>query len=132
MSVSGKYLTAKIGAAEIKGTYAWRVSERYEKLDAITAADNGNNRKDFGVGEAEISLRLLIDIASGAYEPVAAGTEITALTLYRKKGDAQPAYSFPLVRIFDSEQGAEIRGRVEVNATGENVGIYARNEPAAP
>ena len=131
MSVSGKYLTAKIGAAEIVGNYSWSVTERYDKIDAITAADGGNNRKDFGVGEADISLKLLIDVADGEVEPVVAGTEITNLKLYRKASDAQPAYLFPTARIFESTQGAEIRGRVEFTCSGENVGSYTRNEPGA-
>lgn len=129
MSVSGKFLTAAIGTTVIVGNYAWSVTERFDKLDAITAADGGANHKDFGVGEADITLRLLMDVTTGAYEPVAAGAEITNLRLFRKATDDAPAYEFPAVRIFESTQGAEIRGRVEVTANGENVGAYTRNDP---
>jgi hypothetical protein len=130
MSVSGKFLTAKIGSTVIVGNYGWTVRESAEKLDAVTAADAGKNRKDFGVEEAHITLKLLLDITSGAYAPVVMGTQITNLKLFRNASDVNPAYDFPTVRIFDSTQGAEVRGRFEVTAEGENVGTYTRNEPA--
>lgn len=129
MSVSGKYMTAKIGAAVIVGNHGWTVEEDFEKLDAVTAADAGANRKDFGVGEAQITLKLLLDVTTGAYNPVCAGTEIAQLKLYRNASDLSPAFTFPIARIFRSSQGAEIRGRFEVTASGENVGTYTRAEP---
>ena len=131
MSVSGKFLTAKIGTAVIVGNYAWTVKESVEKLDAITAADAGANRKDFGVEEAQITIKLLVDVTTVKYEPLAAGTEVTSLKLYRVATDAQPAFSFPLARVFDSDQGGELRGRFEMSAQLENVGAYTRFEPGA-
>jgi hypothetical protein len=107
------------------------VREKFERLDAITAADAGANRRDFGVGEAAITLRLLIDCTTGKYEPIVAGTEITTLKLYRQSTDTSPAYTFPIARVFDSSQGGEIRGRFEVTAEAENVGTYTRAEPGS-
>jgi hypothetical protein len=131
VSVSGKRLTGMINVTPITGIYGWTVRESFEKIDAITAADDGHNRKDFGVDEAQISLKLLVDITTGDYEPIVAGTEITTLKLFRHESDELPAYSFPIARVFDSTQGAEIRGRFEVSVEAENVGTYTRNEPGA-
>jgi hypothetical protein len=100
VSVSGKFLTCKIGTAVIVGNFGWTVREKFERLDAITAADAGANRRDFGVGEAAITLRLLIDCTTGKYEPIVAGTEITTLKLYRQSTDTSPAYTFPIARVF--------------------------------
>jgi hypothetical protein len=133
MSVSGKFLTCKYGAGptEFTGTYGWTVNEKYERLDAITAADDGANRRDLGVGEAAIQIKALVDIANGKYAPFKAGTDVTDLKLYRNAGDAQPAFVFPTARFFDSSQGAEIRGRFEATFDAENVGTYTANEPGA-
>jgi len=129
MSVSGKYLTCKINGVVIFDNYGWTVKESAVKLGRTTGRFLGFRATDQGVLGANISIKGYMDVASGQYEPVEAGTIITNLYLYRDQNDTTAAYEFPQANVFDSTQGGEIEGKVEWTSESESYGIYYCNDP---
>lgn len=131
MSVSGKFLTVKIGATPtiLTGAFRWTVREAAEKLDRTTGSDNGFGNADAGVIDADGQIEFFLDTTLGGYNVVAAGTILTSLKLYRNGTDLSPAYTFPTALILESEQGAEVRGRFQVNVRFTNQGSYTAADP---
>ena len=130
MSVSGKKISAKIGVTTVTGIVSWRVREKADELDATTAADAGYDHPDDGLWGATIEMKGVLDITTGVYLPIRRGTVLTNLNLFRDINDVTAAFVFPIAKVFESSQGAEIRGRFEIDATAKSVGTYTYNEPA--
>lgn len=130
MSVSGKKIAAKIGTTLIVGLVSWRVRESSQELDATTGADAGYEHPDNGVLGATIELNGVMDLTSGEYVPIRAGTEFTDLKCYRDAADTDPAFLFPTARVFESGQGGGVKERFEINCTAKSVGSYTVTDPA--
>lgn len=130
MSISGKYLEAKINGVFISGNYAWTVDESADDLDATTGEDDGYANHHDGVWDATINLKGYMDVAAGEYTPVRRGTVITNLQLYRDKDDDDPAFEFPSCLVLQSTQGGEVRGKIEWSARVVLRGTYTYNDPA--
>lgn len=130
MSVSGKKLSMKVGVTTFAAIVGWTVREKVDELDAATAADAGYDHPDAGFAGATIEIKGVLDITTGVYSPIKAGTTITTLKLYRDINDTTEAYSFPTALVVESSQGAENRGRFEISATAKSSGTYTYNEPA--
>ncbi|MBA4191312.1 MAG: hypothetical protein C0467_25295 [Planctomycetaceae bacterium] len=131
MSISGKYLTAKIGTTVITDNYAWDAAEGGQMLGRTTGAFLGKRAEDFGVDELTIIIKGYMDVAAGAYTPVRRGTTITNLRLYRDESDSVPAYDVPVAKVANSRQGAEVEGKVEWQAEIHAYGGWTYNDPGA-
>ena len=129
MSVSGKYIVAKINGTIVAGVQEWEADETIDQLDGTTGADEGFEADDGGIQRVVVTMNLVQDITTGVYSAVRAGTSITNLTLYRDKDDAQPAFSIPIFRVFQSTNRGEVRGRVTVRVVGRSYGTYTVNDP---
>jgi hypothetical protein len=130
MAISGKKLSLDIGGTTLAGVVSWRVREKVDELDGASAATNGYDNPEAGFGGATIEVRGWFDILAGDYSPIRAGTVITTLELYRNIDDTVVAFTFPLALVVTSDQGAENRGRFEINATIKSKGSYTYAEPA--
>jgi hypothetical protein len=130
MAISGKKLSVDINGATLLGIVSWRASERVEELDAASAATNGFDNPEAGFGGCTVSIRGWFDILTGDYAPLRAGTVLTNLELFRNIDDVTPAFLFASALVMESDQGAENRGRFEINATVKSKGSYTYNDPA--
>jgi len=128
MSVSGKFLTAKIGTATIVGVTEWNAEEDPDVLDA-TVGGPGYTDTDTGPGDVRVTMTVLIDTTTGQYAPVRAQTLITNLKLYRIVTDTTPAFTLPAAIVTRSSQRAAARGRVEATIECKNKGVYSAAEP---
>lgn len=131
-TISGKKLTAKLNATVIAGNYAWSVDEGGDVLDKTVGADNGWENEEMGVQNLHGTIKLYLDIATGAYATVRRGTILAQLKLYRALADAQPAFSITSALVTKSTQGAEVKGRFEVTIEFHSQGdVVTANEPGA-
>jgi hypothetical protein len=132
MSVSGKFMQAKIGGmapVAVVGNYAWSAEENAEELDRTEAETEGFEDTDDGVWSLTVNLKGFMDIADGSYTPVRRGTLITDLKLFRDKDDATPAFVIPKAKVYTSTQGGEVKGKVEWTARIKAKGSYTYNDP---
>lgn len=130
MSISGKYMEARIGATVVRGNFAWSAEEGAAELDGTTAQDNGFENPDDGLYSLVVNLRGYMDVATGQYVPVRRGTTISNLRLYRNKNDLAPAFDVPVAKVFNSTQGGEVAGKIEWTARVKAKGSYTYNDPA--
>jgi hypothetical protein len=129
MSVSGKYMTCKIGTTVIFDNYAWTVDENNKELDRTTGAFNGFGAEDLGIQRARIAIKGYMDVSLGQYTVVSTNTIITNLNLYRDENDTTPAYNFPTAKVFKSSQGGEVDGKIEWTSSINSYGDYTINDP---
>lgn len=127
--ISGKALTAKIGATTIVGVFNWEAEEVAAELDTTTAADGGFDHPEDGVKSLTVRLRGYMDTVDGEYAPIRRGTTISNLNLFRASTDATAAFVIPTAKVFRSTQGGEIKGRIEWSAEIKAVGSYTYNDP---
>lgn len=113
MSVSGKFLTCKLGSTVIAGNYSWSVEESGEKLDKTTGADSGRGNQDIGVIDTTVQIKGYHDNATGVYTPIRSGTTLTDLKLFVLSTDTDPAFAFSSATVGRSRIGAEVRGKFE-------------------
>jgi hypothetical protein len=128
MSISGKFMTCKIGPTVITLNSAWTADEEVKELDRTTGADLGFRNRDGGVQDLRITIKAYYDIATGQYAECEAGTVITNLSLYRDINDAEPAFLIPSCIALKSTQSAEVDGKIEWNAQIAIKGSYTYNE----
>lgn len=131
MSISGKKLSLDINSTTLVGIVSWRVREKVDELDGASAATGGFDNPEAGFAGATIEIRGLFDIVAGVYTPIRAGTTLATLELFRDIADTTPAFSFSSALVLTSDQGAENRGRFEINATVKSKGSYSYDEPGA-
>jgi hypothetical protein len=129
MAISGKKLSVDVNGTTLLGVVSWRVREAADELDASSAASGGYNDVEAGFIGATIEIRGWFDILTGDYTPIRAGTTLTNLELFRDITDVTAAFTFASALVVSSDQGAENRGRFEINATVKNKGSYTYDEP---
>ena len=129
MSISGKYLTAKIDGVVIFDNYAWTATESSVKLGRTTGAFNGYRASDQGIQDVQVAIKGYMDVTSGMYAPVEAGIIIEDLYLYRDENDATAAFEIPVAKVFVSTQGGEVEGKIEWTSTIDSYGEYTYNDP---
>jgi hypothetical protein len=132
MSISGKYLTAKIATAIIVGNYSWTVEEGADILDRTVGADLGHENEDLGVDFTHVTIKGYMDVAAGAYIPIRRGTIITALNLYRDIADTTAAFAISSALVVRSRQSAEIRGKVEFECEVHSKGSVVTYDDPGP
>lgn len=130
MSVSGKKLAAAINGTAVVGLVSWRLSETSQELDATTGADLGFESPDHGLLGCQVELGGTMDLTTGRYVPLRAGTTLANLRLFREVTDVTPAALIPTALILQSNQGGEVRGRFEIAATIKSKGSYTISDPA--
>jgi hypothetical protein len=129
-SISGKKLSVDINSVTLLGTVSWRCREKVDELDGASAATSGYDSPEAGFAGATVEIRGWFDILAGDYTPIRAGTTLTNLELFRDITDVTPAFLFGSALVVTSDQGAENRGRFEINATVKSKGSYTYNDPA--
>ncbi len=131
MSISGKYLTARLGATNITGTHEWSVSESGDRLEATTGANNGRGKKDVGVIDTRIKVVFYLDVSSGAFVFIRTGTALTDLKLFADGNSVTPLYSISSATVFEASVRGQIRDRFIVDAEIEaNGDVVTANNPA--
>lgn len=130
MSISGAYLSAKIGSTEIEGVMEWTAEEEVEELDRTGGADQGFGNRDAGVKDLTVTMRLFQDTTTGDYATIKAGTTITNLRLRRVAADTNPAFDIPSALVLRSSTAVKTRGGIYVDVTAKNRGSYTTNDPA--
>lgn len=122
MSISGKFLTAKINTTVIAGVHEWTVNETADRLEATTGADGGRGKKDVGVIDTTVRIVFYFDITTGEHLFIAAGTTITTLKLFADGAAVTPLYSFTTAKVFDKTVRGQIRDRFIVDTDIEAYG----------
>ena len=130
MSVSGAYLSARIGNTTIAGVQSWTASESVDELDAQVGSDNGYSKYDFGSITLSVTLDLVQDISSGVYTTIRAGTTITNLNLYRNANATSQAFNVPTFKVYESEQKGAIKDRFTTRVSGKAYGNYTAYDPS--
>lgn len=130
MSISGKYLTVKIGTTVVAGNFDWSVDETADKLEGTTGANNGRGKKDPGVIDCVARFRLYLDVTAGTYTALRAGAAITNLKLFLVAASTNPAYAFTAFNVFSSKLAGQVRDRFIVDVEGEPAGdVITASEP---
>ena len=131
--ISGKYIAVTISGvtAVLSGVQEWTVRETIDQLDGTTGNDGGFENDGGGIMRAEIDLTLVQDLSTGVYSVIACGTELANLKLYRRVTDAQPAWTFPVARVFESTNAGRVRDRLTVSCKARSAGEYTRTDPGA-
>jgi hypothetical protein len=122
VSISGKFLTATIGTTPIDGTHEWSVQETVDALEATDGASGGRAKKDFGVTDTKIRVTFYLDVTTGAYTFIRAGTSLTNLALYADANSATPLYVIGDASVFSATVRGQIRDRFIVDAEIEAYG----------
>lgn len=130
-TVSGKYLIGVIENVTIVGMQEWDVDETADQLDASTGADQGFENDDDGQTRAVITINLVQNLATGIYAAVRVGTLITNLRLYRSYTDAQPAFSIPLAKVYQSKNGGKVKERFTTLVVARSKGPYSGTDPGS-
>ncbi len=131
-TISGKYMVAAVESSLIVGLQGWTVRETTDQLDGTTGADAGYEDDDFGIVRAEIEMDCVQNLAAGTpYVAIRATTRLTNVRLYRSYGDAQPAFTFPLVTVYESTNMGKVRERLTVNVKAKSNGAYTFTNPGA-
>ena len=125
MSVSGKFLTATVGSANVNGTHEWSAQETADRQEATTGADRGRGRKDGGVIDTKVSVTFYLDIATGQFTFVRTGTILTDVKLFADIDSATPLYELGTAEVFDFQIRGQVRGQMiatcELEAKGDVV-----------
>lgn len=130
MSISGKFLTAKLGTALIVGTHEIGADEEADRLEATTGADNGRARKDAGVVETRMRVVLYLDVTSGVYTTLRAGTTLTDLKFFARAAATTPIYAATSATVFSMRLRGQIRDRFIVECEIEpNGDVVTAAEP---
>lgn len=129
MSISGKALQAQIDGIFVHGNFSWQIEEDGDELDGTTAESGGFEDPEIGVYKGRITLKGYMSVIDGTYTPVRRGTVISDLKLFRDITDAVPAFDIPSAISLRSNQGGEVRGKVEWGATIATKGQYTYNDP---
>lgn len=125
--ISGKYLTATLGAmaTNIDGTHEWQAQESADRIEATTGANNGRAKKDAGVIETRIRVVFYLDIATGLYAFIRAGTVLTDLKLWHDSAALAPVFAISSATVFDSTVRGQVRGQMiveaEIEANGDAI-----------
>lgn len=130
-TISGKYLIVTVGSTVLVGPQGWTVRETTDQLDGTTGADAGFENDDFGIIRAEIDLELVQNLATGIYNDIGALTTLTALRCYRASTDTQPAFYFPIARVYESTNMGKVKERFTVAVKARSNGTYTRYDPGA-
>jgi len=131
VSISGKYLGAAVGMTDISGVHEWSMDETGDPLDATTGADNGRGKKDVGVIDTRIRVVFYLDISSGVYAFIRAGTTLTNLKLFHDLNALTPLAAFTTATVFTSRVRGQIRDRMIVEAEIEPYGdVITVTDPA--
>lgn len=120
--ISGKALYFTINGATINGPFSWRKRGSADKLDGTTGLDAGYGSTKAGVRQIEVTMGCIINILVGLV--ISEQSTLTDVKLFYAVGDVQPAIWIPTFTVLSAEKGAEVRGRFELNISGENDGIY--------
>lgn len=129
MSVSGKFLTAKIGSLAVVGLVDWEAEEHGDDLDATVGNSGGATNTDTGCDDLTVTLSGVIDTTTGQYAAISRGVILSNLKLYRAATDTTPAFTVPSAIITQSTQTARARGRVEFRSVAKNKGVWTKGEP---
>lgn len=124
MSISGKFLTVKLGGAVVRGPQAWTVSETCHVLDGQTAKHGGFSADECGTPSAAITIELVQDTKDGPYSGIRRGTRLLDLALFRSEADALPAFLFPFANVMKSENAGQVKSRWTVRVEASNFGPY--------
>jgi hypothetical protein len=130
-TISGKYLILVVESVVLAGVQEWEIDENADRLDGTTGADGGFENDDMGVYSAEMRAQLVQNLASGIYHEIAMGTILTNVRAYRSVFDNQPAFYFPIMRVYNSRNGGRVRDRFTTNIVARSNGPYTRNNPGA-
>jgi len=130
-TISGKYLVATVNGAVIAGVQEWEVTETADRLDGTTGLDQGFENDDLGVFSAEARLTIVQNLATGPYIEIAMGNVLSDVKLYRSVTDNQPAFIFPIMRVYESKNGGRVKDRFTVNVTARAAGPYTRSDPGS-
>jgi hypothetical protein len=122
MSISGKYLSAAIGMTNIEGTHEWSFDEKGDRLEATVGSTNGRGRKDVGVIDSNIRIVFYLDITSGEYAFIRAGTTLSNLALFHDMNADDPMFLIATAKVFDSRVRGQVRERMIVEAEIEPYG----------
>jgi hypothetical protein len=129
MSISGKFMTVKIGAVVVPLNSEWSVDEDVKELDRTTGADLGFRNRDGGIQDLHANLKAYMDISTGQYAEVQAGTVISNLNLYRDINDASPAFVIPSCLSLKSNQSVIVDDKCTWTANVATKGSYTYNDP---
>ncbi len=129
-TISGAYLSATIGNSTIEGVMGWKARETVARLDGQTGVHAGYTADDFGSKTLNVDLQLVMDITSTPYLLISPGTTITNLKLYRNATDTDPAFLVPTFKVFDADQGATVKDKFSITASGSSYGSYTANDPS--
>ena len=129
MSISGKFITATIGAVLIRGVQSWTAEDSSQELDGATAEDLGFEHPDDGLAVLSVSMDLVVDITTGSLIPISRGTLINNLNLFANATAAQPIYNVPTFKVFKSTPKGEIGGRFTYAVQGKSIGPYTLGNP---
>jgi hypothetical protein len=129
MAISGKKLSVDVNGTTLLGVVSWRARETGDELDGASAATGGYDNPEMGLQGCTVEIRGWFDILTGDYLPIRRGTTLTNLELFRDIDDVTPAFLFASALVTQSDQGAENRGRFEINATVKAKGSYTYDEP---
>jgi hypothetical protein len=121
-SISGKFLTGKVGIGDIDGIHEWSVNETADRLEATTGADGGRGKKDVGVIDTRIRVVFYLGINDGQYIFIRPGTTITNLNLWADQDATTALYAFTSAKVFDTTVRGQIRDRFIVEADLEAYG----------
>jgi hypothetical protein len=129
MSISGKFSTAKISGANIRGVQRANASGRVQELDGTTAEDAGYENPDAGLRSMTVSLFLVIDITTGDLTTIQEGVEIQGLEIYADINAITPVREIPLFLVLEATYEGEVAGRVTYSVTGKSKGFYNNYDP---
>lgn len=129
MSISGKFICAKINDVIITGVQQWTAEDTAQELDGTTAEDLGFDNPDDGIASLAVSMELVIDVTTGALTTIQRGTLINNLELFASILSAVPIYSVPNFKVFSSTPRGEVKGRFTYSVRGKSQGAYTLNDP---
>lgn len=129
MSISGKKVGCKIGAAVVAGIYKADADMESDDLDATVGTGGGFTDTDAGCDGCTVQIAGWFDVATGVATDVKNGTVITNFKMFRDITDVNPAILMPTAIVTKFHLGAAVRDRVEFTATIKNKGTYTYNDP---
>lgn len=131
MAISGKYLSASIGATNIVGVHEWSFDETADRLEATTGSNGGRGKKDVGVIDGNIRIVFYFDTSTGDYAFIRAGTTLSNLKLFHNIDAATPLVAVSSATVFTSRVRGQVRDRMIVEAEIESNGdVITITDPA--
>lgn len=122
-SISAKKLGANVNAAAVPMIYGMDVDDAGDELDATVGEDLGYGDTDVGVKQATFTLRLLVDVVSGASTSFTPGTQLTNFAMYYDRTGAAVITAAKVI-VTNARRTGEVRGRWEMTVAFKTRGAY--------